>query len=259
MSDPRASTPRPLRRASRAGRTIEAVVGLSALAIMGAVGVSLMTPSHAAAARPDPSDADVAAALVRAGLGPESLASSGVSTDGTAAVVGDARSHLDTHYTLLETADASYAHARQDVERLERVIQGGAVTPENLAELSTARSQLSSAAAARQLVLDEVFASAVAGLAAGQVQTLSALRSNRSWDVPIQYLTSARTEAQWVQLRDALSSVRFAEEYNEQPDAGSQQTKLNADSQPAAAVALVNLQVNLATVTAVWNIQVYGD
>lgn len=105
-------------------------------------------------------------------------------------------------------------------------------------DLLAARHRQAAAAAHtdRLTRVNSAFA-ATARLPTEVVQRLTMIESNRSREVPAAYRLLSRTDAQWVQLRDALTAERQAAGRNEEtPQEAAFLTDIRAD--PAVAAAL---------------------
>jgi hypothetical protein len=68
----------------------------------------------------------------------------------------------------------------------------------------------------------------------------------------LQYLVKARSEADWVALRDALDNERVSLKLGEDPDQASQALLATVRADPAIAAAKTNLDTKLGAVTAAW-------
>src|SRR5206468_968224 len=104
-----------------------------------------------------PTPQDVSLAMYRAGLDPRSLAAACVSSGSVATVVSDFRNQLTNSLAGLTSADANLATARQQVEALERRIQSGQGSTEDVTALAAARTSLALATSAQQSGLNDLF------------------------------------------------------------------------------------------------------
>ena len=192
-------------------------------------------------------------ALIRCGLDAKSIAASGVNSNSIATIVNDLRTYMTDNPALLETADASCASARPQVDSLEHLVQSGQGSEQDASDLVAARTNLANALAARSSVLNDFFTAGTASLNQTQKNLLSKLRSNHDWEVAMEFQTIDRAEAHWVQLRNALANERIAltENGNPDPDIQALLTQLRAD--PTVSTAKTNLTNNLASATIAWN------
>ena len=105
----------------------------------------------------------------------------------------------------------------------------------------------------------DAFAAAVDGLDSGKAATLATLHATGAqWDLPTQYLAGSHSEADWVNLRDALANDRIATAQHIDPDPDSHQLILSALADPNVAAANSNLANNLVGVQSAWNTAVFG-
>ena len=201
---------------------------------------------------------ELAVALSRTGLSAESLAAAGATAVQTTALVDDARSYLTLHVQEVRDTEQALADAKFESDRLERKIQAGLGTQEDLAAYATAKAAAAAALAARDAELADFYTAAAEDLSATPKAVLSKLKGNTVWDVLPQYRAADRTQAEWVALRDALANKRIAEAAGGTPDEGCTQLLATADADPAVSAAKANLDSKLAEVTTAWNAAVYG-
>ena len=207
---------------------------------------------------PEPTAAQLASALIRAGLDAESLTAAGVLPNAVATVVGDVADYMTEHPAALELADADYASARQERDQLKRTIQSGRATQEQVNAYPTAATGFAAAQAQRQDALDDISDAGTVSLSNSQRSALSAIRGNAGWDLPLEFLAVDRTEPQWVQLRDCLANERIAGRLDEDPDADAQTALTQLRSNQQVATARANLDANLAVVELAW-VQAAGE
>lgn len=253
--------PKSIQRLLRPGGVANLALGLIALGVFIAAGI-LAVPRMGAAARPSvpPTAHEVAVSMSRVGLDATTLTAAGLSANQVTAVVADAKVFLAENMDDLRAADQEWAEAKREADRLEALIQAGGGSAQHVQDLAAARSTLTTKAAARQAVLDNLFSAGTADLGAGAIATINTMRANRAagWDVPDQYLTLTRTEPEWVQLRDALTNVRISTSLGEQPDGACAQLVTTCNSAAGVASAKASLDANLAANTTAWNSAVNG-
>ena len=233
---------------------IKVVLSLAAAGVGIAMLNSLNSGGEATAAnlQAQVSSQDLRLALHRAGLDARSLTAAAVSSNSVSSVINAAREELGTVAASLNSADASFVQARQQVETLERRIQGGQGSAEDVTALAAARSSQTSAAASRQSALSSLFNAGTAGLSQTQRTVLTNTRANAQWEVPVEYLTVTRTESQWVALREALANERIALAHNESPASAAQTLLQEVRSNLSVAAAITSLAANHTTVNAAW-------
>jgi len=195
---------------------------------------------------------DLASTLIRAGLDPDALAAAGVSGNQASGLVDAFEAAMAAEPARLATADASYRSAKVTSDQLRRLIQSGRGDQQDVSNYQTAMSGLQSAEADRKSALDDWFDAGTAGLGLAQVATLQTLRGNRDWKLDIEFLTVDRTEAEWVQLRDALTHERVAAKYGENVDPGVQSFLAAARSNATVSAATTSFSANLSAVKASW-------
>lgn len=202
---------------------------------------------------PPPTPADFPSTLIRAGLDPKALAAAGVSSQSIGSLLSAATTQINSAPAALSIADTAYASARTQVDHLTSLIQSGHGTQEDIGSLAMANSNLASATSQRQAALDAIFNAATANLTQGQGAALSKIRSNRSWDLPPEFLVVDRDQSQWVAVRDALANERIAVDLpgTLNPTAQSNLGTWRAD--PAVASAKSSLEANLSSVMISWN------
>lgn len=152
---------------------------------------------------------------LRLGLGlvsltPAELASAGLSSEETIAVVVSAAAHLGNDLQGLETAAAARDAAHGEVDRLTRLALRGHATQQDREALALAKTTLATAEAAYATNLDNLFHTATTAIPQGKRTVLSSIRSQRACGLAAPLLTAEWTEAQQVAIRDALAAERIA-------------------------------------------------
>lgn len=199
-----------------------------------------------------PTAADLEVALLRSGLGPEALTAAGLSSANATTVVSDLITYMTNNADVLDAADASYSSAKVTADQLRRTIQSGLGTNEDITAYTTAKANLASATTARDGVIDDFFTEGTADLSQAQKDKLSTIVANDYWDRPTEFLTVTNTEADWVELRDALAHERIANANGESVDANIQTILNSYRNDATVSAAKASLDSNLATVTSAW-------
>lgn len=200
-----------------------------------------------------PAGGDIESALRRVGITPESLAAAGVCGPAAAQAVTGVEEYLVDGFAGLRAAESAYASARQDLERLERLVVAGNSSQEDRSALAAARTAFATAVASRDAAHRGVFEAATAHLEPERLAALQTIRSNAAaWDQPVQYLAVSRGEAQRVELREALAAVRIAGEQGATPDQDAVNVVNTWNGDPAVAAAVTSLSTNLPAVTQAW-------
>jgi hypothetical protein len=200
---------------------------------------------------PPPASTPMAATMMRVDLGADRLAAAGVSTQATTSAIDTAIAKVAQ--ASLETADANYAAKKPACDALERKIQSGLGSAEDVTAYQQASAQLATATAARKAALDEIFTAGIAGLPSEQRTTLTMIRANSSWKLPVQYLTVNRSEADWVKLRDYLDARRIYQADGEDVPAEITTFLASVESNIAVSKAKADLDAGLPLVQAAWN------
>ena len=202
---------------------------------------------------------DVGDVLLRAGLDAEALAAAGLASGSVASVVDEVDEHLAANPNDLTTADQDHATASTEVDRLRRLVRGGKATAQDVADLAAAKQDLADAADARDAALDAIFAAGTADLAASVADTLATIRANRSWGVPVEFLSKDRADADWIALRDALTNEKIAAAEGTAVDAACASLLLAERADPAVSAAKTAHDANFAAVEAAWTTAVGGS
>lgn len=201
---------------------------------------------------PLPMTADeLESALIYAGFTPERLAACGTSEQQVSTMIGHARSQLGAQIQSYRSTLTSYQSALFAAENAERRVASGAASPQEREALDSVRATLASTSAAWQSQLDGIRQIAHADLTSPQVATLGLLRANYSWELPTQYLAENHAEAEWVELRDALTNIRVTDRLSMPPDPAAFTLVSDTNSHEAVAAASTGLQ-NLSTIQGAW-------
>jgi hypothetical protein len=199
-----------------------------------------------------PLDED-ATTFIRLSLDAEALAAAGVSAAEVPGVVTALEESDEAQSGALATADAAWAAARQEADRLSRIVRAGNSTPQDVTDLTAAKEALVSATAARDAVLDALFDAGTGVLSAGEQAVLAEVRANRRWKLSMEFLVISRTEAQWVELRDNLMAEKVCAKIGDTLDSEVVQALSAARAQTDVAAAKALLDANLAAVRAAWD------
>jgi hypothetical protein len=233
----------------RARAALIVIVGIAIIII----GLPLVAPVQA---QSGPTGAELGTHLYRVGLGPEPLAAAGVSAGQTTALVEAARLYLIDHEGDLNLADAAFASAKRERDRLTRLVRSGTGTQDDLAALVQVRIDLANARSRRAAELGALLDAATAGVSGQRRMALDSFSANASWKQPIEFHTVNRDQEDWVALREALANERIATRRQESPDDGAQALLQQLRADPAVSAARANLDANLVAVTAAWELAV---
>ena len=202
---------------------------------------------------------DISDTLLRAGLAPNALAAAGVQASKMTDIVEDVEAYLDANSTTLSSADADYVAAKKEVDRLRRLVRSGSAGAQDISDLATAKQDQSAATSDRDSALDALFAAGTANLTAGAVSTLSTIRTNRGWSLPIEFLAKERGEQAWIDLRDALINEKVNQQEGIAVETGCAQLLLAERADADVSAAKTAFDTNIAAVTSSWDSAVAGS
>ena len=191
--------------------------------------------------------------MIRAGLGADALAAIGVLPAQVAGILEAFEDAVAAEPTRLSSADAAYAGAKVESDRLRRLIESGRGDAGDVTAYQSEMQTLTTALADRASALDDFCAAAVDGLAGAQAQALARIHANRDWEIPVHFKVVDRSEADWVTLRKALADERICAKYGDEPDATLATFLATERAKPAVALAKASLDTNGAAVQSAWD------
>lgn len=187
------------------------------------------------------------------GMDVDALAAAGVNTESASTVLADLQAYMNNNGEgLIASIDACNAAMKQADEDT-RMIRTGRTPLEN--DTAAHANAFAAAIADRDARRAAAMDAAGTHLSDGQKALLSTIRANAGREVPAAYCVVPRTDAQWVELREALTAERQATERGESP-AGSVSSflaTLRADE--TTAIALRNASMNTAAIRTAVNLQ----
>src|SRR5262249_42233026 len=130
----------------------------------------------------------------------------------------------------------------------------GLASAEDLTSLVAARAALAQSEASLTSYLDAMRTAACSIVSSHQSSLIQASPTNRSLDLPPQYLVADRPQGNWVALREALDTKRISERYGYDFPDSSRNTLAAIDAEPEVATAKTNLDANLFDVQTAWNL-----
>ena len=207
---------------------------------------------NAAAVTGPPVSTNVASTMIRAGLSAEALTAVGVTSVQATSVATAFRASVVANPGLLADADADYAAAKTESDRLRRLIQSGQGGATEVTSYQAEMQKLQTAEADRQTALDTFFTAATTGLTATQVADLQTLAANRDWEVLPEFKVVNRTEQEWVDLRKALDNERVSAKLGTTPSASQQALLASLRANSKVSLASTNLSTNLTAVSSAW-------
>lgn len=196
---------------------------------------------------------ELARALSLVGITPRTLAAAGVEVGAVPGVITGAREHLAEHGAALWAALESARTATGQSAAAERKVVSGTASQQERSAADAARSGLAAALSAKSAALEGLYSAATASLAPEPRAVLTTLRANRGWDLDLAYLSSERTQEQWVALRDAVSHVTTAAKLGEEADPAMAAIVTSAGQEGAASGVSSNLANSLVGVASAWD------
>jgi hypothetical protein len=239
-------------------RSHRGAVRTAAIVVLGVVVLVLswfsLYPRKAQADPQAPAASTLAVALIQCGLDAKSLCAASVAPGTISAVLANVRDEMTQHPGVLDSAYQSLGSARSQHDQLQRLIQSGLGSAQDLSTFATASSSLTSAQASVNGTLNTLSTAGGGGLTTTQRNVLSTIRANRAagWTHPVEFLTVTRTEPQWIELRDALAAERIAQASGGTPSAEIQSLLSAARADLTVSSAIASLQVSLAAAESAW-------
>ena len=154
-------------------------------------------------------------------------------------------------------ADAAYAAAKTESDRLRRLIESG--QSGEVSEYQSQMQALATAMADRQSALDSFTSSATAGLTQTQRTDLATLQSNRGWEVHLEFKIVDRSEEEWVDLRKALDNEKVCAKRGTTPSVSQQALLATLRANQKVALAKASLETNGSAVEAAWTSAATGN
>jgi len=198
-------------------------------------------------------DADVEVMLLRIGITPDGLAAAGLNSTTVQAALANEHAALDDATALLVAHDGTCSTLKVEVDGLRRLIGSGEASADEIARMAIAKVELASATNARQTFLMTVCMALCEHFNGTAATCIDQLASSKRWKtIPVEYRTQERTEAQWIEIRNALAAKRTHEKAGlAVPEEVTQfLATLNSDQQVATATSSCNS--NLPGVDAMW-------
>lgn len=197
---------------------------------------------------PEPPAVDALVPLIRCGLDAQALAAAGVSANQATVIAQNAKAAMQAAPTALSAADVAFASAQAAADTLQRKIQSGRASSEEVASYASIAAAAATKKSDREAVIAALLSAGTTGLDAGTIAKLQTIRTNRAaWDLPIEFLVVNRSQADWVKLRDALANERISAKFEEPADQAlaAQLATWRADQTVAAAKTGLNSNLSL--------------
>lgn len=219
------------------GFASKALVTIMLIVIVSAISVTAMK-STAESTEPVTNAAERARYLYLAGLSPECMCVSGIEHTGVSVVVSRATTEIERIGTELRAAESNLMATQRQLQSLQRVIRSGTATDEQKASLSTVTAAASLAESSWDSLLTQIYAAGVEDLASEVRESVEIVNANADWKLPHPYARVARTEREWVALRNALAAERIATKRGEELDRDFETLLLQVRAEAATAEAL---------------------
>jgi len=201
----------------------------------------------------EPTTADLDVALRRLGITPEALAAVGASAGDVTTVIDTVRTALTNDPGLIAARDDAYLEAKSRADELRRLVESGQATANQVTQCQAAIAALAEAETDRAGMMDDLFAAVIAGLSEGERTLLTLIRANHRRPAPIEFLVMARSDADWLRLRESLANERISAKENETPDPADQAFLAVERARSGVSEARNNLDANLAIIQAAWS------
>jgi hypothetical protein len=200
------------------------------------------------------SRADLEIIAARAGITPDTLTAAGLGIPQVQRLVGLLSTSAQGQLIALRTADDAAGRARDDRDRLARLITAGIATEQDRASLKSAKATLATAELTVRNCLDAIYNASCDGIDPSAKSMLDAIRTTdpAGRELPVEYRVGGRNEAQWVALRDALANERISAARREDPDPAATQLLSTIRAESAVAAARSNI-ANIAAVKSAWS------
>jgi len=246
--------------------TVTVLLAGSAIAalILASVSAPSMLPAAPIASTPMPAtspspEVTLRSGLREVGLTPINMAAAGFSAQQVTSVIEAASAHLSTHGEAFRLGAAGVRTARQQFADLEALAQSGRASVAQLDALALAQSTLAQSTTSHAEAKAALLAAALDGIPPELSQTLATVRFHAAWEVPAQYKVVARSEADWLHLREALAESRIMAASGQAPSEGCTQFLGDADADAAVSNAKARLEAHSQAITDAWNTAAHGN
>ena len=202
---------------------------------------------------PGPFAVELQDAMLLAGFDVKALTAVGVSANLLPSFIAAFRDTYASQAATLDQADAAFSTARVTSDALRRTIESGKGTQEDVTAYQVQVHVMDTVKAARDAALAAARAPAEALLSQTQRGQLARIRTNRTWELPMEFLLVDRTEVQWVALRGALANEKIAPRYGEETAPAHASVLSSARSNSDVALAKSRLDTNLAAMQSAIN------
>ena len=224
------------------GFASKALVSVMLIVIVSAISVTAMRSSAIVASNESTEPATNAAERARylhlAGLSPECMCVSGVEHTGVTQVVADAAAEIERIAAELRAAESNLMSTQRDLQSLQRLIRSGTASQDQKDSLTTVAAAANLAESVWENLLTQIYAAGTQSLTEPLKERMTQVNANADWKLPHPYARVARTEPQWVALRNALAAERIADKRGEDLDSGFETLLLQVRAEAATAEAM---------------------
>lgn len=230
-------------RSPLALRWVFPAVGLCAAV---AAGVVANTPAEPSSPRVLISCGNLTGMLLgELGVTPTTLATLGASNQQVSTIVAGARGMCEGEGGAFGQAHVAWEEAATTLSRLESKAQRGDLTDQERASLESQRQTVNTLRSARDQIVGNVRTLVESTLDAQQDAGLASVRAASHINLPEPYKVLARTDAEWITLRDRLAEERTLAERGEP-------VGQSVEAEPEVQVAQAALEGRLASVRTAW-------
>lgn len=196
--------------------------------------------------------------LLEAGLSPQHMCASGATVAQVGSAWDAAAVEAATVAVAMDQARAGIESASKAVQRLERLVRRGQAKTEDLTELAAQRTLLATHTGARDALIADIRAEAIARLDATSRTRLDRLHGP---DIGLDavYRVIDWDQADAVALREAVADVHVSTKRGREPADASTQLIADAESDPAIAAAKTHMASRMAPIQAEWDALIAGE
>lgn len=200
--------------------------------------------------------ANSVAVMSAIGFSPDLLAVIGVTSGELAALMAQANETAATDVGTLQTQNAAVSTATRSLaakERELRLASDDTARSTIRAQIATLRDQLASARSQLATTTAGLRSTYRGWLQSDEQSRLDTIDTKPGMQVPLYYAVVARTEADWVKLRDALSAQKHATRKSITLNTQIAEYLETIDADQAVQAAKTRWEANAATLRAMWH------
>ena len=197
-------------------RLFPTIVGVVATGSIAGITVLSLPGGHAAATQPasptppataqphtlTPRQAAVDSLLADLSLTPRALCAAGATASEIGGVVANADAFLQSYQVPLAAAETAVREARQNLSAAQN--RPASTAGANGASISSLRAQVAAAEQQREALFATAVTTIISALPEATRTSITNIRANRSVGLPVHFLVTSRSSAQWAALRREL-------------------------------------------------------